>query len=325
MRITLTLIALLLYVTAYAREERTYFTPEELSLASDSTLWLTPLYRGITAADMEVRASTRSPKAHISIVWAYDTVADGTEHSATFSLADLSDNPYTAPVSEVEASLLPQGISGIISDGVGAFGADNTFAVSFDFTRCTIAILTGSSLLKEVITAPIDSVCAGAVRFGLRICGSWDIDMGVASHKPDHALALRSGLTADSIATILDGATAPPAGYWKYLDRNTDPAYTRLGGEYSLAIVPDSTEGNYLILYLAGAATEASAWVPGMIKGRLTATPFQNHFNLVWYDASMRPYASECSATLEQPTVLRLDLPLLKATIRLAADSRDSL
>lgn len=306
---------------ARSGEQRTYFDGDTISCA-DSILWLTPWYTNVHSADFELRASTRSTRALATIFWTFDSTPGSAIYSATFSLPDLSEDPYTAPASAVDLTLSWPRSKARITKGVGALGSYNTFAVAIDFQHHTLRLLGGASSLSEGIKADIP-VPVNAIRFGVKIEGKWDLDLAVASVTPDRAAALRTAYTSEAIASILSESNAPPAGYWKYLDRDCDAQYARLGGEYRLAIVPDCDTDDFIIIYLDGAVTYTSVWQEGMIKGRLSPTPFEGHYDLIWYDAMMLPHSAECSATLEQPAILRLDMPLLKAKIRLAACDQD--
>ena len=110
-----------------------------------------------------------------------------------------------------------------------------------------------------------------------------------------------------------------PIGEWNYLDRVTPKDHhVVIGGQYSLAVIPhDETPGSYLLIYIGGADENRSFWEPGDIKGVLTPTAFENHYDLEWYDAHRLPAVfGECSATFEGQNLLTLDFPLLGSQIR---------
>lgn len=111
-----------------------------------------------------------------------------------------------------------------------------------------------------------------------------------------------------------------PAGVWEFLDRDNDARWARLGGRYVLGVRPcDNNTGEWDIIYLEGAVTNAGRWKPGMWKGRLSSTPFNNHFNLMWVDAAFEVMSrtDECSATLsDDGSIITLSFPLDRSTIR---------
>ena len=114
--------------------------------------------------------------------------------------------------------------------------------------------------------------------------------------------------------------TQSPAGVWRYLDRDNDPAWSRPGGKYTLGIVRDEGEKDaWTIVYLGGAVTNSDRWSPGMRKGSLKGSGFLRDFNLEWIDAMCGVLGEddECSAALsDDGQILTLRFPLDKATLR---------
>lgn len=103
---------------------------------------------------------------------------------------------------------------------------------------------------------------------------------------------------------------------WKYLDRQTDNRYTRLGGKYYIATVKEP-DGSISIIYLSGAKTNSSLWHEGMLKGKMFKNLLQNDYELQWFDSEMNLIENECHATLnDEKTILSLYFPLLKSTLR---------
>lgn len=102
------------------------------------------------------------------------------------------------------------------------------------------------------------------------------------------------------------------AGQWTYLDRETSGRLAVLGGQYTLAQIENE------LIYLSGAMTNSPAWQPGMLKGRLLPTGFDNYFHLQWIDATGRELPGENFARLDPDLgVLTLTFPSLKTTVRL--------
>lgn len=104
-------------------------------------------------------------------------------------------------------------------------------------------------------------------------------------------------------------------GQWKYLDRNIDNRNIKLGGKYTLTIIK-STNGDYDILYYDGAVVNSSKWKCGMLKGKLKRTQFQNNYDLVWYDATMRELSDDAYAEIESDKILTLYFPVEKSQLR---------
>lgn len=116
-------------------------------------------------------------------------------------------------------------------------------------------------------------------------------------------------------------------GVWKYLDRVTPKNHkVVLGGQYTVAIVDacesldekQFVEGTLLIVYIDGDSSVPSLWKKGQIKGVLSPTQFENHYNLEWYDNRHRVVGEkENSATFDGVNVLTLSFPLLESEVRL--------
>lgn len=109
-------------------------------------------------------------------------------------------------------------------------------------------------------------------------------------------------------------------GYWRYLDRDTDPRRLNTGGSYRLATVK-SSDGAVEIIYLGGAVRNDSKWRPLMLKGRLIPTAFINHYDLIWYDAFGAKIDLETSADLIDGAILKLNFPLHGGSIRFQKDT----
>lgn len=71
----------------------------------------------------------------------------------------------------------------------------------------------------------------------------------------------------------------------------------------------------YDLIYLQGAVVNRAQWTPGMLKGRLYATPFPDTYQLEWFDAYLIGTLREQTAAFA-PSLLTLRLPLNHATLR---------
>lgn len=129
---------------------------------------------------------------------------------------------------------------------------------------------------------------------------------------------LDTSWTADSLRKYLaTPGRHPLEGYWKFLDRDNDPRWALPGGFYDLAVVRSAdSPDTFDILYLSGARTNAPLWKPLMLKGRMKATKFIDHYLLQWNDASLNDAGPECSADLQQSAILQLNFPLHRTKIR---------
>ncbi|MDE7411423.1 MAG: hypothetical protein K2M94_05225 [Paramuribaculum sp.] len=203
-----------------------------------------------------------------------------------------------------------------IFDNVGLGDAPNSLAVELNATDCTAAIYLGKTY-PELITktiVKIDSTTSISAFF----CGRINIDFLVSEIiTSDYELLTNSGHTVQSLTeyfrTIPDNSIE---GFWKYLDRDNDTRYCRLGGNYSLAIVHNADTHRFDIIYLSGAQINKDNWHEGMIKGHLIPTIFENHYDLIWFDSMQQPYRKESHALKEKDAILTLSLPLLESSFR---------
>ncbi|MDE6702643.1 MAG: hypothetical protein K2K00_03080 [Muribaculaceae bacterium] len=124
----------------------------------------------------------------------------------------------------------------------------------------------------------------------------------------------------DELSERLSQPDTSIEGYWRYLDRDTDPRRLNTGGNYRLATVK-SPDGSVEIIYLGGAARNDAKWQPLMLKGRLIPNAFINHYDLIWYDAFGAKIDMETSADLIDGAILKLNFPLHGGTIRFQKDT----
>ncbi len=149
--------------------------------------------------------------------------------------------------------------------------------------------------------------------------GSVTVHMLVAEicHPPGEMLA--SGFTMESLRERFRNSGDLIEGFWTYFDRENDPAYARLGGEYTLAVVRrgDTAPPVYDIIYIDGAQTSAGSWSPMMLKGSLRPAIFDGHYDMEWIDSSFRRITHDINALLdENASLLTLRFPMLRTVIR---------
>lgn len=174
---------------------------------------------------------------------------------------------------------------------VNVYGGDNTLIIDVD-DKGVAAVYIGDDKMTYVgsIILPGD-----VERINLRVSGTMDLDMMCV--ESEVSPCLDSGLSHEEILARTSRVYGP-IGVWSYLDRDNDADYARPGGTYSLAIIPGTVTGEYVILYMDGAGVNRSQWQEGMIKGRLRETQFAGRYDLLWYDAMMEKVDDEASATV---------------------------
>ncbi|MCM1292663.1 MAG: hypothetical protein NC111_05655 [Bacteroides sp.] len=303
---------------------------DDLRTCSDTVVIFKDGDTPLLAKAVEIRASSTgktirgaSSDKSYGVVWGADSTGCYRAVLHTFSGNDeLLDSPYAT------LSIYRQNVDGTVTkieeirltDGFDLAQGCNSLSCEIDCISGHVVIAGGSNTqrtLYETVSRPTGG-------YGIIMNSNPIVDMVVTDQWIDPAAALQTqwsqpNATDDLVNSLLSTELNDPIGLWKYLDRDNNPNLARLGGEYTLAIVrsEDNSE-SYDIIYISGATTNASQWTPGMLKGRLHPTGFTGHFDLEWYDAAMDPIAKECSASIEQSGLIRLDFPLLKTSLRLA-------
>ncbi len=74
------------------------------------------------------------------------------------------------------------------------------------------------------------------------------------------------------------------SGIYSLLDYEQDDSYAKLGGQYRVALLPCG-EKDFEIVYMQGAKVYSDVWREGMRKGKLSASPFANIYDVEWIDA----------------------------------------
>lgn len=281
-----------------------------------------PLDTMLRRQSAEVRAAVTSNPAHGNARWSA-TLRDGagtTLCRATVSWGETGfDDAFsrrylrlTVDTADATGSLHPASHYDRY-ENVDLHRGANSLAIDLTDTRAVFSI--GSDLLVHAGEAPLRGTPAS-----IEITSDRTLRIEHASLKsyPSGRNKLHTEWTADSLRHYLTAAGRHPLeGYWKFLDRDNDPRWALPGGFYTLAIVRSATDPEtFDILYLSGARTNASLWKPLMLKGRLTPTRFIDHYLLQWNDAALNDAGPECSADLQQSSILQLNFPLHRAKIR---------
>lgn len=258
------------------------------------------LRRGLSPARLEIGAGEWTLRVQTRVA-----VDDDIDDGRTIRLSLLKAG---SPVLETSCRDLAHPVSGY-----------NTYQL--DWTGDSLLVSAGHSTASRrlaVAAIPPSGDCT------LTAAGRADVALLLAEGMPPTARERLAGLSPDEVdGAVAAAPSSSPAGYYTYLDREADQATARLGGRYRLAVVPDAASaGSYLILYMSGAEVNPSLWHPGMLKGRLTATPFSGQYDLRWYDAHGNdiPGADDSFAIFEPSArTLTMRFPILEATVRFAA------
>ena len=202
-----------------------------------------------------------------------------------------------------------------LSKGVSLEDDLNTVCVDIDGQRVIVSV--GKNELLQVLEAsvnrPAGSVEAGyLVGPGARV----SIERAVLTIENEKQIAATTLWTLDTLDEYLARSADPMEGYWKYLDRDMQDEWLRLGGRYTLAVV--RADDGYDLIYIDGAQVKKSLWQPGMLKGHITKTAFSGNYDMTWIDATMEPIDEDAYATIENGIILTLYFPVFKSQVRFA-------
>ncbi len=203
--------------------------------------------------------------------------------------------------------------SKILNKNIATDGGANSIQVKFNKTG-NAEINFGNSFLSNRIEIP-EEFSSPPLNTYLFVSGKARVQILSSKWMPDKRKQQQTAWNLSLIKEQIVDDNGNNA-VWKYLDRETDSRYTRLGGYYNIATVTEN-DGSISIIYISGAKTNNALWKEGMLKGRLVKTFLANNFDLQWFDADMNLFDNECYATLsDDKKILTLNFPLLKSTLR---------
>lgn len=286
---------------------------------------------------LEIRASVKKPSTKagagsngFAVIWSYgDTTMEAWLIPSADDFDPLASKHSVDFILMRNIAYSPKSILNqrLISKGMAAGSGFNTLGVEVDACGAT-TVYAGEKEPIDVFTIPAPGAACSSM--GISARGEIEIDLLVTENAHDRASELQTAHTSESIAGYFKSSRLlPPEGLWRFLDRDTDDRAIRLGGDYTIAIVNESPEITgypqaFSIIYMGGARVGADSWLPGMKKGRLTTTSFQNHYNLKWIAADMTEIDAECSAQLsDDHSILTLNFPLYGSTVRFARQLSD--
>ncbi len=202
-----------------------------------------------------------------------------------------------------------------LNKGVSLEDDLNTLCVDVDERSVTVSIGKNELLqvLEASVTRPVGDVSVGyLVGPGSRV----SIERAVLTIGNEKQVNPTTLWTRDALDAYLEQSADPVEGYWKYLDRDMQDEWLRLGGRYTLAVV--RADDGYDLIYVDGAQVKKSQWQWGMLKGHMTKTAFSGNYDLRWIDATMEPIDKDAYATIENGIILTLYFPVFKSQVRFA-------
>lgn len=202
-----------------------------------------------------------------------------------------------------------------LSKGVSLEDDLNTICVDVDERGVKVSI--GKQDLQPVLEADVKRP-TGAVQVGYLVGpgASVSIERAVLTIDNEHQVANSTLWTVEALDEYFAQSADPAEGYWKYLDRDMQDDWLRLGGRYTLAVV--RTDDGYDLIYIDGAQVKKTMWQTGMLKGHMTKTIFSGNYDLTWIDATMEPIEKDAQAAIENGVILTLSFPVYKSQVRFA-------
>jgi hypothetical protein len=229
----------------------------------------------------------------------YDDITD--ERSMRVSLMQYQDGDVT----EVASTTVSKGVS--LEDDLNTLCAD----VDERGVRISIGKEELQTVLEASIVRPVGAVQVGyLVGPGSRVA----IERAVLTIEREDQVAPSTLWTLEALDEYLANSIDPVEGYWRYLDRDMEEKWLRIGGRYTLAVV--RTDDGYDLIYIDGAQIKKSLWNPGMFKGHMVKTVFSGNYDLTWIDATMEPIGDDSYATIENGVILTFNFPVFKSQVR---------
>lgn len=139
-----------------------------------------------------------------------------------------------------------------------------------------------------------------------------DITLSVKERK---AVFSSSYTTLEELEKYFSKTRDPYEGFWLMFDRTLEESLVKPGGEYLTAIVKNGRD--YDIIYLGGSTINSDFWHPGMLKGRLLPTPFDDIFDAEWIDSEGEPLSKGVKVQYEDGETLNFQFPYQSSSFRL--------
>ena len=206
--------------------------------------------------------------------------------------------------------------SATISSGVDLEDGLNTLVVNVQNQKAVISI--GKKKLQTVATVHLTEDELSTAKTGIFLSAGAKIavERTVLTTESDPPRRIATTWTRESLDQHLSITTDPLEGYWQYQDRDMEDRWLRLGGRYTVAIV--AATGGYDIIYISGAQVNAAQWQTGLLKGHISKTIFDGHYDLEWIDSTFSPIAQDAYAAFENGVLMTLNFPVYKSQIRLS-------
>lgn len=203
-----------------------------------------------------------------------------------------------------------------LNRGVDLDDGLNTLSVSVQDNMVHVSV--GKNELQKVGSIPLDISDPCTALAGIYLSPGAEIAiertvLKTDSNTPRHIATTWSRESLDQHFALSDD---PIEGYWQYQDRDMEDRWLRLGGRYTVAVV--AANKGYDIIYVSGALVNAQHWSEGLLKGHISKTIFDGHYDLEWIDATFQPIVQDAYAAFENGVLMTLNFPVYKSSLRLS-------
>lgn len=194
---------------------------------------------------------------------------------------------------------------------------DDMNTLSIDVNEREVKVSIGKDELQEVVETSLTR-SDGPLQVGYLVGpgARVAVERAVLTIENEKQVAAKTLWTREALDEYFTVSADPVEGYWKYLDRDMQDQWLRLGGRYTLAVV--RSDDGYDIIYIDGAQVKKSLWHEGMLKGHMTKTVFSGNYDATWIDATMEPIEKDVQATIENGVILTVSFPVFKSQVRFA-------
>ncbi len=201
---------------------------------------------------------------------------------------------------------------GIITKGVDFYSGWN--ALQIEYRGGKLEMRMGNRELNTLFSGINLGFVPDRIGYFIGTGGELKIDWMSVTYPWMHGDVEAVSLPMDEVRSRLKRSRSKVEGVWMIYDRMLDEKLLRTGGDYKLAVVKDGDK--YLMVYLGGAERRSDRWVPGMVKGILRDTPFENVYDVEWLDAGGRRMQGDVKGELDGNT-LKIFLPAYNSDFRL--------
>lgn len=264
------------------------------------------------------KKSIKNPSC--GIIWNYKDSANYyavTTHCSNSDLHSFYDTRnMTIDITKVENGKTSLLKSVVLQENVNLQNGYNVIDIEYDGNSTYIAI--GDKELRQIAELKNIDYYATAQKYGVIIgaAAKIDIERIVLFTDPIMEEKLATRWTRQSLDTYLASATNVYEGYWNFFDKELEEDKLKIGGRYTIALIKNNN--GFDIIYINGANVNGANWKCGMLKGKLTKTMFVDNYDLIWYDAMMKPFEYDVYATFENHSVLTLFFPAQGSSLRFA-------